>query len=86
MTLPLDITVSAVAEPFTGANDTVQDVDFRVPYGDVSIGGDSTQYGGVDFKIEKDDKYYHICVHSIGLVEELGFHDNDDDLVCEFGI
>lgn len=37
---------------------------------------------GVDVVVSKDGKKYHICVHAIGLIEEIGF--NEEDLACAF--
>jgi Tfp pilus assembly protein PilE len=67
----------------------VSAITFDVPYGGVSFAvGDKTndEYKGAEIVIEKNDKKYYICVHSIGLIEELGRLDIDgDEHACNFG-
>lgn len=58
-------------------------VVFTVPYGKFydSSSGDST---GTEFVVTKqgEEQKYHICVHSTGLIEEIGF--NSADQACAF--
>jgi hypothetical protein len=60
---------------------------FVVPYGRyVDPKSDPKAYvnpsKGTEVVISKDDKKYHICVHAIGLIEEIGF--NEEDHACAF--
>ncbi len=61
-------------------------VIFTVPYGKYydSGTGATTPSTGTDFVITKDgeEKKFHVCVYSTGLIEELGF--NDSDGACPF--
>ena len=57
--------------PLSGA----RTIDFDVPYGLVTIDGDSN-YKGMEIDIVENGKRYVICVHSTGLVEELGIKDS----------
>lgn len=58
---------------------------FVVPYGkyiDKESGDVTDPSKGTDVVISKDDKKYHICVHAIGLIEEIGF--NEEEYACAF--
>ena len=57
--------------PLSGA----RTIDFDVPYGLVTIDGGSG-YKGMEIDIVENGKRYVICVHSTGLVEELGIKDS----------
>ena len=55
---------------------------FVVPHGGYLNAVDKKK--GVDFVVESDrvDVKYHVCVHSTGLIEEIGF--TKDDFSCDF--
>jgi prepilin-type N-terminal cleavage/methylation domain-containing protein len=61
-------------------------VIFTVPYGKYYDSGtqETVPSTGTDFVIKKnkEDKKFHVCVYSTGLIEELGF--NDSDIACPF--
>jgi type II secretory pathway pseudopilin PulG len=88
ISLPKGVTIGTVAYNSGVPEDVFRDhIIFLVPYGKfvVDDGGEASsdvKYDGVDIRIEKDDKKYHICVHSTGLIEEIGY--NEDDFACEF--
>ena len=58
-----------------------QFIVYGVPYGKYFDGqADSI---GTDLVLKLiDGRKYHICVHATGLIEELGF--NDEDVACTF--
>jgi prepilin-type N-terminal cleavage/methylation domain-containing protein len=71
------------------ANDKIQIaatsefIVFTVPYGKY-IDQDTPNSDGTEIVVSKDgdNRMYHICVHSTGLIEELGF--NEAPLACAF--
>jgi type II secretory pathway pseudopilin PulG len=73
----------------SGGGHESHSVVFVVPYGKF-IDAESEDIVepsiGTEFILEKNEKMYHICVHSTGLIEELGFVDDDpnSDLECVF--
>ena len=86
--MPRNVSISAKAKNYDKEINPSHNVNFRVPYGDVNIGGGAKLNAGFELKVEKDDRAYYICVHSTGLIEELGFLKDigEDDLACDFGI
>jgi type II secretory pathway pseudopilin PulG len=59
----------------------ITNIDFDVPYGKITIGNDSKNTGA-EIVLDKNDKYYHICLHTTGLIEDKGINDSDD-YICE---
>jgi len=83
--LPANITITAHAEDTNKKTYVKNHVIFTVPYGGFTIkddASDSNEYNGIDIVVAKNDEKYHICVHETGLVEELGF--NENDIACSF--
>lgn len=60
-------------------------VGFIVPYGEYFDAGisETNPSQGTQFVLEKDGEKYYICVHSTGLIEELGFLEGSGTL-CSF--
>jgi hypothetical protein len=59
----------------------ITNIDFDVPYGKITIGNDSKNTGA-EIVLNKNDKYYHICLHTTGLIEDKGIN-NSSDYICE---
>jgi type II secretory pathway pseudopilin PulG len=55
----------------TAKPDIVNTIEFDVPYGKITINNDS-KYSGAEIVLNKNDKYYHLCLHSTGLIEDKG--------------
>jgi hypothetical protein len=85
--LPLNVrmNVGAYDPDWSGGNPThwkqITNIDFDVPYGKITIGNDSKNTGA-EIVLDKNDKYYHICLHTTGLIEDKGINDSDD-YICE---
>ncbi len=83
--LPGGMTIFARGKDTNNVETKKDHIIFKVPYGGFIIkdnGSDNEAYVGSDIIIEKGDKRYHICVHSTGLIEELGF--KDAEFACPF--
>ena len=62
----------------------VDAINFDVPYGKITIHtGDAYPNSGVEIILSKNDKYYHICLHTTGLIEDIGITENSNT-VCAF--
>jgi len=85
--LPEGLTLSAYAYNPDQSTDwtSVDQITFDVPYGRVTIGdgGEGAGYKGVEISLKKGDKRYVVCVHAIGLIEELGLQSGEEH-VCVF--
>ncbi len=84
VSLPLNIEMETRAfDPnATSAINNGDIIDFDVPYGKITIGGNSS-YTGDEVILSKNNKFYHLCVHSTGLIEDHGITDSADR-VCPF--
>ncbi len=86
--LPKGVRMNSVTERYNGSKNSNDDnVIFLVPYGDFIVTerkNDATDAKGIDIRIERGDgsEKYHICVHATGLIEEIGF--NENDFACSF--
>jgi hypothetical protein len=60
----------------------ITNIDFDVPYGKITIGDDADNNVGAEIILSKNDKHYHICLHTTGLIEDKGINDSDD-YICE---
>ncbi len=86
--LPKDVHINTIAVDYNENRSSNEDnIIFLVPYGDFIVTkrvGNSSDYKGIDVRVEKSDgsEKYHICVHATGLIEEIGF--NNEDLACAF--
>lgn len=82
--LPNGVTMSATA--FNPADPThlypANTIEFDVPYGKITANGDP-KYSGIEIVLKKNNKYYHICLHTTGLIEDMGLTENPDT-VCVF--
>ena len=86
--LPEGVRMNSITKKYNGStSDTDDNIIFLVPYGDFIVtqrNNDATDAKGIDVRIERDDgsERYHICVHATGLIEEIGF--NDEEFACAF--
>jgi type II secretory pathway pseudopilin PulG len=86
--LPKDVQINSVALKYNDSTSADEDnIIFLVPYGDfivTSRDGSDNDFKGIDVRIERSDgsEKYHICVHATGLIEELGF--NNEEYACAF--
>jgi len=82
--LPNGVTMSATTfNPVDPTHpDSAQTIEFDVPYGKITANGDS-KYSGIEIVLKKNNKYYHICLHTTGLIEDMGLTENSDT-VCVF--
>ena len=80
--------MNSITEKYDGStSETDDNIIFLVPYGDFIVtkrNNDATDAKGIDVRIERDDgsEKYHICVHATGLIEEIGF--NENEFACSF--
>ncbi len=86
--LPEGVQINSTTERYDATKSYTEDnIIFLVPYGDFIVtqrNNNETDAKGIDVRIERNDgsEKYHICVHATGLIEEIGF--NDDDFACSF--
>lgn len=84
--LPLGVTMAASKRY---SNDptpwsSVSSIEFDVPYGKITAEG-SSEYDGIEIALEKNGKYYHLCLYPTGMIEDLGIHLADqENEVCPF--
>ncbi|MEN8252642.1 MAG: hypothetical protein ABFQ53_03620, partial [Patescibacteria group bacterium] len=84
--LPLSVSVDSMQALESGTSDTyknVTDIRFDVPYGKMTFGTDEDIYDGAELILEKNDRYYHICLHTTGLIEDFGMNE-DPKPICKF--